>query len=245
MDLQTHRQKIKLTHQHFLLMKNINWKKEVVIWVAILAPFIYSIYIWNQLPDQVPTHWNIKGEVDDNSGKAFALFLLPAMNVFIYFVLLFIPRIDPRYQHYKLFGSSYQNIRMIIHIFFVGVFAFVIHASLTNNAGGINFLMAGMGLFFALLGNYMRTVRSNWFVGIRTPWTLSNEEVWRKTHLLGGRIWFYGGLVIAVTCLFLPEAAAGIFLFCGVGVMALVPVIYSYIEYRRINQSSSENKNAG
>ena len=222
-------------------MKNINWKKEAVIWLALIAPFIYALIMWDKVPDQVPTHWNLKGETDDYSGKAFALFLLPAMNIVTYLILFFIPRIDPRYQHFKLFGPSYQNIRLVIHIFFVGIFAFTIHAALTQNASGFNFLVAGMGLFFALLGNYMRTVRSNWFVGIRTPWTLSNEEVWRKTHLLGGRIWFYGGLLIAVTCLFLSQTAAGIVLFCGVGIMALVPIVYSYLEYRKITRSSSQH----
>jgi len=220
-------------------MKNINWKKEFVIWLALLAPFIYAFIMWGKIPDRVPTHWNVKGEVDDYSGKTFALLLLPGMNVLMYFILFFIPRIDPRYQHYRLFGPSYQNIRLIIHIFFVGIFAFTIHAALTNNASGFNFFMAGMGLFFALLGNYMRTVRSNWFVGIRTPWTLSNEEVWRQTHLLGGRIWFYGGLVIAVTCLFLPQVAAGIVLAAGIGVMALVPVVYSYFKYRELVKTTS------
>src|ERR1044071_545067 len=120
-------------------MKNINWKKEAVIWLALIAPFIYAFIMWNKIPEQVPTHWNVKREADDYSGKTFALFLLPGMNVLIYFILLFIPRIDPRYQHYKLFGPSYQNIRMIIHIFFVGIFAFTIHAALTNNASGFNF----------------------------------------------------------------------------------------------------------
>ncbi|MFI5136121.1 MAG: SdpI family protein [Chitinophagales bacterium] len=223
-------------------MKNINWKKESLIWIALLTPFIYSFIIWNKIPDQVPTHWNVKGEVDDYSGKTFAMFLLPGMNVLMYFILFFIPRIDPRYQHYKMFGPSYQNIRLIIHIFFVGIFAFTIHAALTNNASGFNFFMAGMGLFFALMGNYMRTVRSNWFVGFRTPWTLSNEEVWKKTHMLGGRIWFYGGLILAVTCLFLSQVAAGIVLACGVGVMAFVPIVYSYFKYRELVKPVSQAK---
>ena len=224
-------------------MKDINRKKEMLIWLALIAPFLYSLYVSNGLPEQVPSHWNVKGEVDDYSGKGFALFLLPAMNVLVYFILFFIPRIDPRYQHYKLFGPSYQNIRLIIHVFFVGIFAFTIHAALTNNASGFNFFMAGMGLFFALLGNYMRTVRSNWFVGIRTPWTLSNEEVWRKTHMLAGRIWFYGGLILAVICLFLSSEAAGIVLASGVGLMAFVPVVYSFFEYRKVVKLSKDVEN--
>lgn len=226
-------------------MNNINRTKEAIIWLMLLTPFFYAIYIWNSLPDQVPTHWNVKGEVDDYSSKAVGLLVLPAMNVLIYFILFFIPRIDPRYQHYKLFGSSYQNIRLIIHVFFVGVFVFIMHATLSGDTNGFNFFMAGMGLFFALLGNYLRTVRSNWFVGIRTPWTMSNEEVWRKTHALGGRMMFYGGLILAVVCLFLNQVASAITLGAGLAVVTLVPVVYSYFEYRKITRQGSETKHAG
>lgn len=223
-------------------MKNLNWKKEAAIWIVLLVPFLYALFVWNTLPEQIPTHWNVKGEVDDYSSKAFGLLMLPVMNVLIYLILFFIPRIDPRYQHYKMFGSSYQNIRLIVHMFFVGVFAFVMHATLTNDAGGFNYFMAGLALFFALLGNYLRTVRSNWFVGIRTPWTMSNEEVWRKTHALGGRIMFYGGLIIAVACLFLDQVTSAITLGIGITVITLVPVVYSFFVYRKITQHSAGAK---
>ena len=106
-------------------MKQINLKKEALIWMILLVPFVYALIIWNKIPDQVPTHFNIKGEPDDYSGKAVALLLLPIMNVFIYFVLRFIPRIDPRKKNYETFGSSYQNIRLLIHVFFIGVFIFI------------------------------------------------------------------------------------------------------------------------
>lgn len=226
-------------------MKNINLKKEAIIWLFLLAPFIYVMYIWNTMPEQIPTHWNAKGEVDDYSSKAFGLLMLPVMNVLIYFILFFIPRIDPRYQHYKLFGSSYQNIRLIIHVFFVGVFVFVMHATLTGDSNGFNFFMAGMALFFAFLGNYLRTVRSNWFVGIRTPWTMSNEEVWRKTHMLGGRMMFYGGIILAVACLFLNQVASAITLGVGIAIVTLVPVVYSYFEYRKITRPATATKHDG
>src|SRR6476620_5391493 len=85
----------------------------------------------------------------------------------------------------------------------------------------LNAFLSGMLLFFALMGNYLRTVRSNFFVGIRTPWTLSNDVVWRKTHELGGKIWFYSGIFLAVIVFFLPEMAAGIVMGSGVFLMAI------------------------
>lgn len=225
-------------------MTNINWKKEVVIWLSLLAPFIYAFFMWNKIPEQVPTNLDVQGQPEDYREKGIAILVLPAANVVVYFILFFIPRIDPRYHHYKLFGPSYQNIRLLIHVMFAGIFAFLINAILRDDPRGFNFFMAGMALFFALLGNYLRTVRSNWFVGIRTPWTLSNEEVWKRTHALGGKIFFYGGLILAVVCLFVSEIAAGLVLGAGIGLMALIPIVYSYFQYRKITKSSSEQHSA-
>jgi len=216
-------------------MKQVNRKKEAIIWLILLLPFIYSLIVWNKLPDQVPTHFDVKGEPDDYSGKAFALLLLPIMNVVIYVILFFIPRMDPRKKNYAAFGSSYQNIRMLIHVFFAGIFIFITQTTSGGQPLKLNAFLSGMLLFFALLGNYMRTVRSNFFVGIRTPWTLSNDMVWRKTHELGGKIWFYTGIVLAVIVFFLPQMAAAIVMFCGVFLMVIIPVVYSYLEYRKIN----------
>jgi len=223
-------------------MKQVNRKKEAIIWLILLLPFIYSLIVWNKLPDQVPTHFDVKGEPDDYSGKAFALLLLPIMNVVIYVILFFIPRMDPRKKNYAAFGSSYQNIRMLIHVFFAGIFIFITQTTSGGQPLKLNAFLSGMLLFFALLGNYMRTVRSNFFVGIRTPWTLSNDMVWRKTHELGGKIWFYTGIVLAVIVFFLPQMAAAIVMFCGVFLMVIIPVVYSYLEYRKINTNSEMHK---
>ncbi len=224
-------------------MKQVNWKKEAIIWIILLLPFVYAAITWNKLPEWVPTHFNVNGEADDYSKKAFALLLMPVMNVVIYFILFFVPRIDPRKKNYAFFGSSYQNIRLLIHLFFVGIFIFITQTT----SGGKPLQMGGffsiMFLFFALLGNYMRTVRSNFFVGIRTPWTLSNDVVWRKTHELGGKIWFYSGIILAVVVFFLSQTAATVVMFSGIFLMVMIPVIYSYLEYRKINRDSEMQGN--
>jgi len=224
-------------------MKPVNIKKEAVIWLILLLPFIYSIIIWNKIPDKVPTHFDIKGQPDDYSGKTFALLLMPVMNIIIYFILFIVPRIDPRKKNYAAFGSSYQNIRMLIHLFFVGMFIFITKTTSGGQPLKLNAFLSGLLLFFALLGNYMRTVRSNFFVGIRTPWTLSNDIVWRKTHELGGKIWFYSGIVLAIIIFFLPQTAAVIVMFCGIFLMVIIPVVYSYVEYRKITSDSEIQRN--
>ena len=215
-------------------MKNVNRKKEIVIWILLLAPFIYAFFIWNKVPERLPTHFNIHGEADDYSSKALALLVLPATNILVYFIMLLIPRIDPRRKNYEQFSVSYQNIRLVVHLFFVAIFIYVSSAILYNRTLYMNAFLAGVMLFLALLGNYMRTVRSNWFFGIRTPWTLSNDVVWRKTNELGGRIMFYSGLLLAVSVLFLPEIAGAVVVGVGVFIMIIIPVVYSYFEYKKV-----------
>jgi len=224
-------------------MKQVNIKKEAVIWLILLLPFIYSFIVWNKIPDRVPTHFDINGEPDDYSSKTFALLLLPVMNIIIYFILFIVPRIDPRKKNYAAFGSSYQNIRLLIHLFFVGIFIFITQTTSVVQFLKLNAFLSGLLLFFALLGNYMRTVRSNFFVGIRTPWTLSNDIVWRKTHELGGKIWFYSGIVLAIVIFFLPQTAAVVVMFCGIFLMVIIPVVYSYLEYRKITSDSEIQHN--
>jgi uncharacterized membrane protein len=216
-------------------MQKVNRKKEVIIWLLIILPFIYVLAVWNKVPEIVPTHFNAKGVPDDYSGKAFALLLLPVMNVIIYFILFYIPRIDPRRKNYAFFGNSYQNIRLLIHLFLAGIFIFITQTTSGGVPLKMNAFLSGMLLFFALLGNYLRTVRSNFFVGIRTPWTLSSDLVWRKTHELAGKIWFYSGIILAIVVFFLPPVAATIVMFSGIFIMAIIPIVYSYFEYKKVN----------
>jgi|SRR5665213_2283765 len=223
-------------------MQQVNRKKEAIIWLLILLPFIYVLVIWNKVPDIVPTHFNYKGVPDDYSGKTFALLLLPVMNLIIYFILFYIPRIDPRRKNYAFFGSSYQNIRLLIHMLLAGIFIFITQTTSGGAPLKMNAFFSGILLFFALLGNYLRTVRSNFFVGIRTPWTLSSDLVWRKTHELAGKIWFYSGIILAIAVFFLPQVVATIVMFSGIFLMAIIPIVYSYIEYKKINNDPQAGK---
>jgi len=216
-------------------MNQTNKTKEAIIWLILLSPFLYALLVWHAIPERVPIHFDANGAPDGYSGKTFALLLVPVMNILIYFVLFFVPRIDPRKKNYAFFGSSYQNIRLIVHLFLAGLFIFITQTTAGGQRLQVNGLFSAILLFLALLGNYMRTVRSNFFVGIRTPWTLSSDIVWRKTHELGGRIWFYCGISLGIIIFFLPPAAATIVMICGICIMVITPVVYSYIEFVKIS----------
>ena len=105
--------------------------------------------------------------------------------------------------------------------------------SVQNGTCNASFIFAIIGLLFAFLGNYFKTIKPNYFIGIRTPWTLENEEVWRKTHLLGGKMWFVGGLIMALTFV-LPESLS-LYVFLGItAIISVIPIVYSYLEFKKI-----------
>ena len=213
-----------------------SWKKEALIWLIVLAPIIYILLVWEQLPDRVPTHWNYRGEID-NYGSPL---LLPGINAVTYVILLFLPLFDPRKRNYEFFAGSYYKIRLFIALFLSGIAILSILIGQGAEVDMIRTVVVGVFLLIALLGNYLKTVKPNWFVGIRTPWTLESEEVWRKTHRLAGWLWFFGGLLGATLALVLGTASMGSLLLVVLGTLVIVPVAYSYWLYRNLGRFSTE-----
>ena len=216
--------------------------KESIHWLFIALPFIYLASIYNSLPQEVPIHFNWKGEADDWADKTM-LFLLPAgLGLLIYFLMLIVPSIDPKKRIQEM-GSKYFSFRLILTIFFSILSVYLIYVTKEGSLEKPNILVSLIGLLFIMMGNYFQTVRPNYFVGIRTPWTLENEQVWKKTHRLGGRIWVAGGISIVLLGLLINSVTAMLICFFGlILIMVLVPVVYSYMEFRknRFDQSVKE-----
>ncbi len=218
--------------------------KEAILWVFILLPFLYLLILWDQLPQTVPTHFNIKGEADDWSDKTLLIYLPCLLGPGLYLLMLIIPRIDPKNKLGQM-GDKYYMLRLIMAIFISAISLYILYATKAGSLTGTNFILLLLGAFFAGLGNYMQAMRPNYFVGIRTPWTLENEEVWKSTHKLGGKIWMAGGLLIVVLAIVMKDSAMLAIVFGIVlAVMVLVPVIYSYLEYRRI-KGAREQRSKG
>lgn len=214
----------------------LNLKNEIPILIFVALPFLYLAYIWNKLPEKVPVHWNIKGEIDRWGDKTELLiipFLLPLMT---YLILLIVPYIDPK-KRLKEMGAKYQQLKFIL-VFFLSVLAlFILYTSYNQKLPFINSIFIFIGLLFALLGNYFQTIKPNYFIGIRTPWTLEDETVWKDTHNLGGKLWFVGGILIAVTSyLYREQPNIGLIIFFAiVAVLVVVPIVYSYLRFQRLN----------
>jgi uncharacterized membrane protein len=202
-----------------------------VLLIIIVAMFAAGAWAYPQLPARVPSHWNIRGEIDGYSGPLWGAFGLPGMSLAIYLGMVFMPLVDPRRENYARFGGAYRFIRWLIIGFFALLHGIILAAGLgyAPNTGAL--VQASVALMFILLGNVMGQVKQNWFVGIKTPWTLADDEVWRKTHRVSAWVWTAAGTLGLVT-VFLP-APLNFTLFMGLILgAAFFSIVYSYVLYR-------------
>jgi uncharacterized membrane protein len=196
-----------------------------------LGMFVASAIVWRTSPDQIPVHWNAAGEVDRYGGKAEGLLMLPAITVGLYLLLLFLPRIDPKKANYALFSGSYAIIRISLVVLMAAIHALVILWIEDVKINASLVVLGGVGLLFIVLGLVMGKVQPNWFVGIRTPWTLASRRSWVKTHRLGG--WTFIGLgIVAILSAAAPGQWGFAVLMAVTFVAVTVLIVYSYIEWR-------------
>ena len=209
-------------------------KKEWYIVALLLIPFAASVYFWDQLPDQVPTHFNLQGEVDDWGPKWINAFMMPVIGLVTYFSLIFLPFIDPK----KRIASRQKPIaamRIILSLFMVVIYGLIMAVSLGNEVKMEFYVMLAVGLLIMVVGNYMNSVKQNYFIGVKTPWTLENEEVWKKTHRLTSKLWTAGGaLLIIIPLLFSGSAAQAWLLGIVIAAISVLPILYSYLIYQKL-----------
>ena len=176
-------------------MKKPDLKIEIVLCAFILMPILYLAYIWSVLPDTVPIHFDLSGEPNGWGGKAMEFILIGA-NVFVYFTTYFIRYVDPKNLNDGFFTNNFYKLRASLTVFLSITSILVIHSALPGAGHAtMHWIAPLVFLFVSLAGNFMINLKPNWLFGIRTPWTLSSDIVWRKTHQIGGRIFFYGGLI--------------------------------------------------
>lgn len=217
-------------------MKSI-LRKDLPLIAIVLLPFIYLAYIWNDLPEKVPMHWNIKGEVD-RFGTKYELLLIPILlPLLVYIIFLIIPKIDPK-KRLKEMGGKYQSLKAILTIFMSALSLFIMYAAINDSEHNPNYIILIIGLLFVFLGNYFKTIKPNYFIGIKTPWTLENETVWKKTHKLAGKMWFVGGLLVVFCSLILAKEKNIIWFVVITVIITVVPFVYSYLLFRDINKEA-------
>ena len=209
-----------------------------IIWLFIIAPAIYLAIVWNSLPETIPMHFNLKGDIDRYGNKnelIVMILILTLVNAIVYLLLPQVYRIDPK--RYAVENKSRLfRIAFAVGVFTSAVLCLIIYSSVHGNIKfNMRFILAGVGLMLAVVGNYMYNIKPNYFAGIRLPWTLNNDENWKKTHLLGGKLFFGGGLLISVICLFAPIMFSMIALFTIILLITTITCIYSYRLYKKPN----------
>ncbi len=212
-----------------------SWKKEIPYLILVVIPSIYLALIYNSLPEQIPVHWNIEGEIDQWGHKATAWLVPILLPLLTYLLFLLIPIIDPKKKIAKM-GSKYGQLKFLLVLFTTILAIYLIFAISRQDLFDSNFMFVLIGALFIGLGNYFQALKPNYFIGLRTPWTLENDTIWRKTHRLGGVVWILGGLVIIAASLLTGQDPGFFFyvFFSILTVMILIPVIYSYLLFRKI-----------
>ncbi|HIV68729.1 MAG TPA: SdpI family protein [Candidatus Butyricicoccus stercorigallinarum] len=202
-----------------------------LLWLLALAPLAAALLAYPHLPAQIPTHWNADGTITYGARRFILLF--GAISVAVTALMFLTRRIDPRRENYSRFSGAYLGFVAILNVFLFAVTLFVLTESLRPGTCDVAvFLTAACGILIAACGNLMPKIKQNYFIGVRTPWTLASETVWYRTHRLCGVVWVIGGLFIVLSA-FLPSAASVPVLLTAVAALILVPYAASYLFFRR------------
>lgn len=207
-----------------------NLKKIILTSVITLLPIVVGLVFWNKLPNEIPTHFNLAGEADGWSSKAFAVFGLPAFMLAMHIICTIATSFDPK--HKNIDGKPLNLVLWICPVTSV-IVAIVTYPTALGYKMNVTFIMlVFMSLLFIIIGNYLPKCRPNYTIGIKIPWTLDDEENWNKTHRFAGKLWVICGVITLITAFFnIPWVC-----FALIGVITIVPMVYSYILYKNKKQ---------
>jgi uncharacterized membrane protein len=197
----------------------------------IAATLVFSLIVFPSLPSEMATHWGASGEPDGYMTKWWGTFFLPTFLLGLYGMLVALPKIDPKKDNYEKFSGTYNLIVLLFVIFLSLLHVGVLLFNLDYDINISMFVPVGVGILFTILGNYMPKFKHNYFVGIKTPWTLANEKVWAKTHRLGGKVFIVMGLFLIASA-FLPAKQSFVILLSSTlaGVIYLFFMSYKYFK---------------
>jgi len=217
-------------------MSKIQWKKEILAIVLIMLQFIVVAVLLKGLPSTVPLHWNIEGNID-RYGEKFFLFMLPAISLILYTILLFLPLLDPKKFALNIPPEPiFRIIRYSLIILHWVLLAVILGITTGRKIPAPQIIFGSVSLFLVIVGNFMGKVRQNRFVGFRLPWTLNNEVVWNKTNRFAGKCLVAGGLISFCLILVLPIKEAGYAFISLIAVASLIPIVYSLVIYKKETQ---------
>lgn len=209
-----------------------SWRTEWPHWLLLAAMFALAATTWGSAPDRIPVHWNVAGHVDRWGGRFEGLLSMPLLALGIYVLMRVLPRFDPGRANYATFAGPYATLRLAIMVVMAALYALLVLWVRGVRVSIAVWVPLLIGALLVVVGNLLGKVRPNWFVGIRTPWTLSSTLAWNRTHRAGGWLFVLMGVLMMLCAALRAEWALWIMLVVGgAGVLGLV--VYSYVLWRR------------
>lgn len=199
--------------------------------LAILS-VVVGYYFYPQLPTTIPVHWNMAGEVDRYATKEEGLMIMPIVSLIMILLFFWFPKADPNRENVKFNQPYYEKTVFAITLFLFVIYCATIAVPLGYNVDIGKFVTIGIGVLFIFLGNQLQTIKPNWFFGIRTPWTISNDAIWQKTHRIGARLFNAFGIVLILFGFIMPVVAIPILLAFAIA-LAVWSIIYPYLEWKK------------
>ena len=215
-------------------MKNQQLLKQLPLLLLMSIPFAYIAYRWSDIPAVVPIHFDMAGH-PNGWGSRVNLFILPIVSVLTYLLVQFLPMIDPKRMQNYTNSSMFFRLRLAI-VFFVTLLSLLItRIAIADSVTPAitRWIPTVIFLLLAIFGNLMINLKPNWFIGIRTPWTMSSDTVWRQTHRVVGRVWFYGGLICVALSLLIHGTWASKLMLTFLLATVVFAFVYSYWLYRK------------
>jgi len=206
------------------MIRENKWKIFVTS-VAIVLPILVGVLLWDELPEQMPTHWGFDGTVDGWSSRPFAVFALPLFILAVHWICIFGTAMDPKNKGQN--GKMFALVLWITPIVSLIASGMMYAAALGKEVQPRLAVSLLLGVTFILIGNYLPKCKQNHTIGIKVKWTLESEENWNATHRFGGKVWVIGGLALIAGVL-LPEVIAPAVTLVCTAVLVLLPIVYSY-----------------
>jgi uncharacterized membrane protein len=200
--------------------------------LIIIAAVIASAVVYPRLPESIPTHWDFSGRVNGWSSRFWGAWLMPIFIAAAWAFMRILPAIDPRGSNYAKFGGAFEGLIIAVMLFLLCLHIIVLRSALGHPVDMNRVLPIAMGMLFIVIGALLPRAQPNWFVGIRTPWTLSSDRVWEKTHQFGGKAFVACGVVILIAGLAMPQGAH-IVLVAAITICLVSVLAYSYLEWKR------------
>lgn len=207
----------------------------VTLWISLLIILLavgISSYVSPSLPESMVSHWDINGNPDGSMSKFWGLYLMPLIGLITFLLIFFVPYLDPEKKNIEDFRESYNLFAVVLMLFFFYLHVLTLAFNLGYKLNMTQFLAPGFAVLFYTIGVLLKKAKRNWFIGIRTPWTLSSDVVWGKTHALGSKVFRYGAIIMLLG-IFLPQYAFLIVLLPTIG-GAMYLLIYSYLEFKKL-----------